>query len=183
MRIRQSTLSIILLLICTELKHSIGFSTSPSRTRRSVSKISFGIDIDRRIASVALWNSADPVAAEEAQGAATIEDKNGKMIAVGSIIRVAVENLKAYQVPGKGQGSFNENKEFVPATKGGARSSKNLVLPVGLRGVVTKVYYSDDVSANFPIQVKFSPGQNNDEGYDSPVPFLMHFCSEEVEGV
>lgn len=128
-----------------------------------------------------LFNSVDRMAAAERQ--LTIDDKNGDSISVGCVVRVAAENLKAYQVPAKGYGKFNENKEFVPATAGGERETKSLLLPVGLRGVVAKVYNVEAVSSNFPIQVKFTPGENTDEGYDPPVAFLMHFGSREVECV
>jgi hypothetical protein len=129
-----------------------------------------------------LFNSADPVAAEEAP--VSIEDKNGKPMSVGSVVRVvAAKNMRAYQVPAKGRGEFNENKEFVPAPTDGERRTKNLLLPVGMRGVVSKVYEVDTISSNFPVQVKFTPGENMDEGYDPPVAFLMHFGAQEVECV
>ena len=124
----------------------------------------------------------DEIASEEKP--VEIKDKNGEMIGVGSVIRVAVENLKAHQVPAKAYGSFNEDKEFVPADEGVSRSGKNLILPVGLRGVVSKVYNTEDISANLPIQVKFTPadkGGNDEEGYDPPVAFMMHFNPREVE--
>ena len=61
---------------------------------------------------------------------------------------------------------------------------KNLVLPVGMRGVVTKVYDSEGaVSSNLPVQVKFVPGQHVEEGFDPPVPFLMHFETFEIDAV
>jgi hypothetical protein len=113
-----------------------------------------------------------------------IQDKNGKVIEVGYVVRVAVENIKAYQVPAKSFGTFNENKEFVPSPADAPRGTKNLVLPIGLRGVVSKLYDSDDISANFPIQVKFMPGDkggNTDEGYDPPVALIMHFDPNEIE--
>ena len=100
---------------------------------------------------------------------------------VGAVVRIAAEGIKAYQVKPKGFGKFDENKNFVPALKGGPRDTKNLVVPVGMRGVVTKVYDVDDISANFPIQVKFTPGENTDEGYDPPIPFIMHLLPEELE--
>jgi hypothetical protein len=37
------------------------------------------------------------------------------------------------------------------------------------------------ISANFPVQVKFQPGEHVEEGYDAPMPFLMHFLPEELE--
>jgi hypothetical protein len=123
--------------------------------------------------------SSDPIAAEERL--VEIEDKNGKIIALGDVVRVAIENMKAYQVPKKGFGSFNEDKEFVPAAGDAPRGTKNLVLPQGIRGVVTKIYDVDVVSANCPITVKFMPGKNTDEGFDPPNAFLMHFESHEIE--
>lgn len=98
-------------------------------------------------------------------------------------MRVVAANTKAFQVPAKGRGAFNENKEFVPAPADGERATKNLLLPVGMRGVVTKVYDTEAISSNFPVQVKFTPGANTDEGYDPPLPFLMHFGAREVECV
>lgn len=113
----------------------------------------------------------------------TIVDRNGQEFTVGAIARIAVDNLKAYQVSVKGQGSYNDKKEFVPLDTEKTEKGRYLVLPVGLRGTITKVYNVDEVSANFPIQVKFEPGQHTDEGYDPPVPFVMHFLEQEIEVV
>jgi hypothetical protein len=106
----------------------------------------------------------------------SVQDGQGRPITVGTIVRIAVDGLKAYQIAPKGQGSYNAQKEFVAG-------SKYLVLPVGLRGVVQKVYDIDNVSANFPVQVKFEPGQHTEEGFDPPTAFLMHFLEAEVECV
>jgi hypothetical protein len=111
----------------------------------------------------------------------TLEDANGKVISLGIIVRVAREGLKAYQVPPKGKGSFDSDKKFVPMPADSLRGFRSLKLPVGIRGVVTKVYDERQIGANFPIQVKFVPGQNTDEGYDPPVSFLMHFLADEIE--
>lgn len=113
----------------------------------------------------------------------TIADHKGNAIGVGSIVRVIAKDLKAYQVSPKGFGKFDDSGKFVPAPQGGARGTKNLVIPVGLVGIVTKVYDEDDVSANFPIQAKFVPGAPFVEKYDPTVPFLMHFLPEELECV
>jgi len=113
----------------------------------------------------------------------TIVDRNGREFTVGAIARIVVDNLKAYQVSVKGQGSYNEKKEFVPLDTEQTEKGRYLVLPVGIRGTITKVYNVDEVSANFPIQVKFEPGKNTDEGYDPPVPFVMHFLEQEIEVV
>jgi hypothetical protein len=120
----------------------------------------------------------DPLLAEgeKEKKTITVTDKNGKQVSVGNVIRVAQE-LKAHQVPPAGRGGYNQDRQFVPDS-----ASKHLLVPVGLRGVVTKVYSDGDLSANFKIQVKFTPGmENNDEGYEPPVAFQMHFGSDEVE--
>lgn len=102
---------------------------------------------------------------------------------VGAVVRIVAKGLKAYQVQPKAYGSFDSDKKFVPAPKDGDRTTQSLVLPVGLRGVVSKIYDNEDVSANFPIQVKFVPGEHVDEGFDTPVRFLSHFSPEEIDVV
>lgn len=108
-------------------------------------------------------------------------DKNGKEISVACVVRVCVDGLKAYQINAKGQGMFDEKKIFVPDVSDSKK--KCLALPMGLRGTVTKVYDENVVSANLPIQVKFTPGMNTEEGFDVPTALLMHFTAEEVECV
>lgn len=111
-------------------------------------------------------------------------DSNGNEFTVGRIVRVVASDLKAYHVMPKGHGKFDPTtKEFIPAPGGGERGVKNLVIPVGLRGVVTRVYDTHDIGSNLPILVKFAPGANVEEGFDPPVPFIMHFDSHEVECV
>jgi hypothetical protein len=124
---------------------------------------------------------ASPVGTSFGSEADDEDAKKDNPFTVGAVVRVAAEGIKAYQVKPQGFGKFDENKNFVPATKGGPRGTKNLLIPVGMRGVVTKAYNVDDISANFPIQVKFTPGENVDEGYDPPVPLLMHLLPEELE--
>lgn len=116
-------------------------------------------------------------AATEAEST-SIQDANGQEFTKGSVVRVAVEGLKAFQIPPKGQGSYNQDKEFVAGD-----GTRFLAVPVGLRGTVTKVYDTDTVSANLPVQVKFKPDENTDEGYAAPVAFSMHFMEHEVECV
>jgi len=106
-------------------------------------------------------------------------DNNGNEFLVGSTVRVVEPGLKAFQVSSKGQGSFDEgSKEFIPSSSPSVGGF--LLLPPGLCGVVTKIYNVDEISANFPVQVKFAPGSNEGE-YDTPVPFLMHFQTNEIE--
>jgi hypothetical protein len=105
-------------------------------------------------------------------------DKNGKEFTKGGVVRVCVDGLKAFQINAKGQGTFDAKKAFVlDATK------KFLVLPIGLRGTIMRVYDESVVSANLPIQVKFVNGEHTEEGYDTPTSFLMHFMPNEVECV
>ena len=90
---------------------------------------------------------------DETSSQLSIDDKNGAPITEGTIVRVAVENLKAYHCQAKGRGSFNEKKEFVAAPESSERATKCLVLPIGMRGVVTRVFDKSKLSCNFPIQV------------------------------
>lgn len=107
----------------------------------------------------------------------SIPDANDKSICVGNTVRVAVANLKAHQVPPKAYGTFDtESGEFLFS-----KTQKYLTIPVGLMGLVTKVYDNLHVSANYQIQVKFKPSEG--EKYNVPVPFLMHFDPNEVEVV
>ena len=102
-------------------------------------------------------------------------DKNGQEFVEGQVVRVCKEGLKAYQVPPKSKGTFDATT-FVPDD-----SLPYFVIPVGLRGVVTRVYDTEAISANFPIRVKFEPDELTDEGYNPPVSFLMHFLPAEIE--
>jgi hypothetical protein len=121
---------------------------------------------------------SSPFAADD-EAVHTHQDKNGKDIVVDSIVRVVALNLKAYQVnPKSGFGAYNDKKEFVYSN-----ASPYLILPQGLRGRVMRVYDENVVAANFPIQVKFTPGENVEGGYDVPVAFMMHFLQEELECV
>lgn len=115
----------------------------------------------------------------------TIPDKEGNAIRKGSVVKVIASGLSAYQVPPKGYGSFTEKGQFVALspTDSGERRNKCLKLPIGLTGIVTKVYDEQEISSNLPIQVKFEPGAFPNADFDPPVPFLMHFAAKEVECV
>ena len=111
---------------------------------------------------------------------ATLVDNNGNEFQVGGVVRVCAKDLRQFQIPPKGAGRYNDSKEFVPdESKSDKRS--NLTLPVGLRGTITKLYQQAELSANYPLQVAFAPGQHVEEGYDPPVAFTMHFMATEVE--
>jgi hypothetical protein len=113
----------------------------------------------------------------------SIKDSKGNDLKTGSVVMVTAEGLKAHQVSTKGHGTFVDGN-FVPTIDddGLPKGRRYFELPVGICGAVTKVYDVDDISANFPIQVKFQPGKYNEEtGFDPPVAFLMHFSISEVE--
>lgn len=112
-----------------------------------------------------------------------VSDKNGKKFVVGGVVRVSSSGLLQYQISPKGAGHYDSNKVFVPDVSSDKTQKKYFALPVGLRGVVAKIYNEDDVSANFPVQVKFEVGKHIEEGYDPPSTFTMHFMSHEIECV
>lgn len=127
--------------------------------------------------------SSNMATGSSVESAFVLKDSKGNDLKVGSIVKVVAAGLKAYQVNAKAHGSFIDGK-FVSAPEGPTpRGKKNLELPVGMQGVVAKLYDVEDVAANFPIQVKFQPGKYNDNGFDPPIAFLMHFTESEVEAV
>ena len=114
-------------------------------------------------------------------GPAKQVDPHGKEIIEGCIVRVA-QPIRAFHV--QCFGKISENKAFIPAPEYGPRATKCLEIPSGLRGIVTRVFDVNDYDASQPIVVKFVPGSNCDEeGYATPVQFVMHFDSSEVERV
>ncbi|KAG7362760.1 hypothetical protein IV203_026120 [Nitzschia inconspicua] len=122
----------------------------------------------------------DALLEEEGKGKQSIQvlDKDGKEISEGAVVRIT-KTTKAYQVPLNARGKFNDNKEFVPALNG--EESKYMIVPEGMCGVVTKVYVQANLSANYKVLVKFTPGDEcNKRGFDPPVQFQMHFSGKEV---
>jgi hypothetical protein len=127
-----------------------------------------------------LYSETDEAAADEAaaQVPEKMYDTNGLEFTEGALVRVCKPGLKAFQVSPKGRGSFDDTKAFQADP-----SSPYLVVPVGIRGTVQKIYDTETISANLPIQVKFRPDLATEEGYSSPVSLLMHFLPEEIEMV
>mmetsp|Transcript_4904 Transcript_4904/g.6639 ORF Transcript_4904/g.6639 Transcript_4904/m.6639 type:complete len:183 (-) Transcript_4904:206-754(-) len=120
---------------------------------------------------------------EETKTAPKLFDTNDKQFVEGAVVRV-IAPLRAFQVNKKWYGSFDEeSKEFVPADPDGERRTKCLVLPIGLRGVVTRVYDIEDLGPQHPIVVRFKPGVHTDEGFNPPTLFIMHFETYELEVV
>ena len=172
-------MTLVVLIMIIQAENAFGFMAPPAGPQFA----SVGICIKSAAVQGRLNMISDNPFAEEkiTKADVTLKDQTGNVFVVGGIIRVAKDNVKAYQVSTDGYGAFNDDKQFVKASEDSPRSSKNLVLPVGIRGVITKVYDTTEISSNFPIQVKFTPGENVDEGYDPPVPFTMHFSPREIE--
>lgn len=110
-------------------------------------------------------------------------DRHGNEFQVGGVVRVCAENIRQFQIPPTGAGQYNESKKFVPesSTSDPNNNKSSLILPVGLRGTIVKLYQKANLSANYPIQVAFAPGKQVEEGYDPPVKFSMHFAASELE--
>jgi hypothetical protein len=177
-------LALFVLLQCPLQGHSFGVLSSTASCRAAIhnSRASAKAGLSLLIADITSDASDD----RKQAAADAIVDASGKPVAAGNVVRVCVDGLKAYQISQAGQGSFHPvTKAFVPVdveTDTLPKGKRGLMIPVGLRGVVTKVYQEDDaVSANIPIQVKFVPGQYLEEELDSPAPFVMHFLSHEVQ--
>lgn len=120
------------------------------------------------------------------------KDRNGTPISIGDNVRIAKDELKAYQVGKKGYGRFDDaTKQFIPATEEemSVRSGRSLQLPIGLQGQVTTIIdKSDGLSANFPVVVKFLHRDASDDGddiseYNPPATFTMHLGPKEIEVV
>jgi len=109
-------------------------------------------------------------------------DGNGVEFTKGCTIETTKE-MKAFQVPKKGFGSF-DGTTFVPLDAAGAsRADSCLVMPTGLRGTVNRVYDIDEFDTIMPIVAKFVGGENMGGEIEPPITFLMHFEESEVQVV
>lgn len=130
--------------------------------------------------SMATSSLVTPASSEGLDGEKQL-DRNGNELIPGCIVRL-VKPMKAFHVPKSGK--ILENKVFVPSPDDQPPGTRCLELPLGLRGLVTQVFDVNNHDASQPIVVKFSPGMYcGEEGFDTPVPFTMHFESSEVEVV
>lgn len=103
------------------------------------------------------------------------DDGTSKLFSVGDVVRVILPDLRAYQVPTKARGTFQEGT-FVADD-----SLKYMVIPIGLTGTIEKVYDEGTrLSANLPIRVSF-PSSSGEDGPESPVAFSMYFAPPELE--
>lgn len=188
MNFRQE-LTLLLVLLLGGTNRVLGFAELPavsrmvSRTTQWVPSTTTTTTTCRRVKEFSFAEdfSTSAVAKDEKKG-----DPQLAAFKVGSVVRISKPGLKAYQVAPSGYGSYDDDKQFVPLDQQDdkvERKRKNLQVPVGLRGVVTKIYDNEDLSANFRIQVKFEPGEHTEEGYDPPVSFLFHLSDRELEVV
>ena len=110
-------------------------------------------------------------------------DINGKEISVGSLIAIASTSnpIKAHSVHESNYGQFDPiSQEFIPQDKSTmTRATSCLVLPVGLRGEVTKIYNTNEWDRTHPILVNFKTGEES--GYNLPKAFSLHVDANEVE--
>jgi hypothetical protein len=109
-------------------------------------------------------------------------DGNGKEFTKDCTVQTTKE-MKAYQVAKKGYGSF-DGTTFVPLdVEDAARKDSCLVMPKGIRGVVNRVYKTDEFDTIMPIVVKFKSGESMGGEFEPPLTFLMHLEEGEVEVV
>ncbi len=114
-----------------------------------------------------------------------ITDSNGVEFTEGCTIQICSE-VKAYQVPKKGFGSFDaESNKFIPldGVDDAARVDRCLVIPKGMRGKITKVYDMSEYDASLPLIAKFQDGEGFGGSFEPPMTFLMHFDTFEIEVV
>lgn len=117
------------------------------------------------------------------QSSSKIVDKNSIAFVEGCTIQTT-KSIKAFQVAASGRGSF-DGSTFVPLeeTDDTPRADKCLIMPVGFRGTVTRVYDVDEFDAIHPIIAKFMKGDAMGGEFEPPFTFLMHFDENEVEVV
>jgi len=110
-------------------------------------------------------------------------DINGKEISVGSLIAIASTSnpIKAHSVPPIMYGQFDPTShEFIPQDKSTmTRATSCLVLPVGLRGEVTKIYNTNEWDRTHPILVNFKAGEES--SFNLLKAFSLHVDANEVE--
>jgi hypothetical protein len=137
--------------------------------------------VDRDMALSMTTSPLVAATSSEGLGGQKQVDQNGREFIPGCIVRL-VRPMKAFHV--QKFGKILENKVFVPLPDNEPPGSRYLELPLGLCGLVSQVYDVSNHDASQPIVVKFSPGMYcGEEGFNTPVPFTMHFESTEVEVV
>lgn len=122
----------------------------------------------------------------------TLTDSNNNEFKIGSIVQLT-QPIQAYHVPAKAFGSFDDQHPLSPTTQtflpltnvdNVERKEKCLKLPIGFKGIVTRVYNIHDLDASLPIVVKFvQEGVDVGGGVNEcqvPATFTMHFETYEL---
>ena len=121
-------------------------------------------------------------------------DASGTAFAPGCAVAVSPRTtaggrppIRAHSVPKACYGSLDEaTGEFVPRDgSDAARATSCLVLPGGLRGIVERVYDTNEWDRARPIVVRFGAGRDREGGdpggFDVPKAFSMHFNADELD--
>lgn len=122
-------------------------------------------------------------------------DVNGQTFIPGCTVAVITDMINAHSVPKTSYGTFHSTTgEFIPRDDNdntatdvkNTRKTACLVLPIGLRGTVERVYDANTWDRARPIVVKFSMGYDRTEEdgglrYNIPKEFRMHFDATELE--
>ena len=171
-----AVLTILLMDRTSLMVHSFTFPAQNAGARQSAHRQNgdMASTTANRIFSTSLYLSKKEIVDEP------ILDKNGVEFKEGSVVQIIKKGIPCYQMPAEAWGSY-EDKEFVAAPPDGPRATRKLVLPMGMKGTVSKVYTKNNLSANFRVLVQFSPDDDND--FVPPVPFSAHLGSKEIECV
>ena len=123
-------------------------------------------------------------------------DVKGHTFITGCTVSVITDMINAHSVPKTSYGTFHSTTgEFIPRDDNdntatdvvkNTRKTACLVLPIGLRGTVERVYDANTWDRARPIVVKFSMGYDRTEEdgglrYNIPKEFRMHFDATELE--
>ena len=165
--------------------HNHIHQSSSSRNSNNSSSLS---NKNKRPSSSIRYNMvSDPLVSSSESS--KIVDDNGVAFTEGCTIQITKE-IKAYHVAKKGFGRFDtETKSFIPLLEGNEdirsipRVERCLILSKGVRGIVKKVYDIDEYDATSPIVARFEDGVGLGGELVTPVTFLMHFETHEVEVV
>jgi hypothetical protein len=157
---------------------------------------------------IVVVDDAATTATTTAQEEMVQTDINGQTFTPGRTVSVVTDSIHAHSVPKSSYGTFHVTTgEFIPrdagtdndnTTDGGGgtttsttRKTACLVLPLGLRGIVERVYDTNTWDRARPIVVKFNmgydrtiaeeEGRGSDVRYNIPKEFRMHFDATELE--
>ena len=137
---------------------------------------------------------ADVAVVAPSSGGKVQVDASGTAFAPGCAVAVSPRTtaggrppIRAHSVPKACYGSFDEaTGGFVPRDgSDAARATSCLVLPGGLRGIVERVYDTNEWDRARPIVVRFGAGRDREGGdpgvFDVPKAFSMHFNADELD--